>query len=842
MTSSYSFKFLSLFLAILILFPLRPVYSAIEMNKREFLVNLTERREARDVFERMDDGQLKFLTSIGKTKFERFRERYINAETRRGSTQTREEVETLKNQPILKKDLQHFFELGVEDLVGDPVTMRISLGANDEVNEVVLFDRENNFYRIKFTVGLSLGDLQRIAMQDEFLDEFTLQRRSLRDGALVRAGQQEVPEVSEVSEISVRREITDTFDAREGFDFGETRDVPDRRDTRDVPDQWDQWDMQDQPDERECQSELCEQYEPQEIYETQDEQECQSESCSQEEEVTEAGARTEGGGVVLIPQTPRYRRGSGLGVSTPAEIGEDGQKVNWDTVIGHYLGARNFSEWLEQYPNGSKQQYDFMRLIAWRRAMIDRIIAYRNGEFDEEWWLKKYNQIMRSRRFRDIANIPEERDLLLENARNHFNSGEHGPQPYPDDSTWIVILAASAGEIIFGSGGMSQQPPFSPPSDYQPPSSWEDFQAQQEANVQKQSSLTNEDQSWEDILGDFYGQPAEEEQGSYDMTNTLGLNQGQTQFGGLANALTQLSQTQIESELPSGNGVIGEVNRANIYGLSGMSYLGLGQGYVYHTNGAQTVQIGMEAIAAAIQSAIEEARANVAFNSTQNGPNFLMPTNSLFADNVNHPFNPRSTGFLGCFNFMVPIVQTSSFTERAIPHQFTESNRFLVEIGSSIFRHIIAGPVLFQLPDGTIVDETAFGFRREGFGESANDRSKFIITETNFESGLRELGVEEGFISTTSLALRELLQQLKQEGKISRIADFEGGFIVEVNQTQTIMKNVKGVLGNRAFPDAFPLNMRINTNSNGASNLLDQTFPNHEPPGLENVGESSIPD
>lgn len=134
-----------------------------EKVSRRFLVAPMEegRADVRDVYERQPDLSLKYVTSMGQEKFRLFEERYVAS---RAGEKDEEARARRQNQPIFKKDLTAFFPIGVGDLAGDPVTMRVSVGARGEVNQVQIFDTAQNKIVLDIPTDLTLEDRQKIAL------------------------------------------------------------------------------------------------------------------------------------------------------------------------------------------------------------------------------------------------------------------------------------------------------------------------------------------------------------------------------------------------------------------------------------------------------------------------------------------------------------------------------------------------------------------------------------------------------------------------------------------------------------------------------------------------------
>lgn len=137
-----------------------------EEVKRRYLISRTEEKAAAawDVFERQPDQSLQFLTSLGETKYQRFVDRYVAPR----SGESSDEVQSrLQNQPIYKADLLDMAPVGVEDLEGDPVIMRVTLGAKGELNQVRLFDSAQNKLILDFTTELSIDDREKVKLGHE---------------------------------------------------------------------------------------------------------------------------------------------------------------------------------------------------------------------------------------------------------------------------------------------------------------------------------------------------------------------------------------------------------------------------------------------------------------------------------------------------------------------------------------------------------------------------------------------------------------------------------------------------------------------------------------------------
>lgn len=132
-----------------------------EQNARRYLVHLTSEEGIRgwDLFEQQPDGSLKFLTSIGEIKFERFKERYIE---RLGGESSEEVQSRHQNQPVYKKNLTYFIPVGVNQLEGDPLTMRITLGPKGELNRVRLSGTSQNQVIIDFATEIAKKDRRKM--------------------------------------------------------------------------------------------------------------------------------------------------------------------------------------------------------------------------------------------------------------------------------------------------------------------------------------------------------------------------------------------------------------------------------------------------------------------------------------------------------------------------------------------------------------------------------------------------------------------------------------------------------------------------------------------------------
>ncbi len=121
-----------------------PVSAAPETETRH-IANLNERAQARDYFEvDKKTGQLGYKASVGDRKTQFFRQNY-NAP---------------KERAITTEEVGEFLPPSVIKNLDREVTMQVSVGAMNEVNEVLLFDRSGNASHVLYTAETDVKTLQ----------------------------------------------------------------------------------------------------------------------------------------------------------------------------------------------------------------------------------------------------------------------------------------------------------------------------------------------------------------------------------------------------------------------------------------------------------------------------------------------------------------------------------------------------------------------------------------------------------------------------------------------------------------------------------------------------------
>ncbi len=117
-----------------------------ERGKREFLVNLEEGKESRDIFLRQKDGSLIPVGMMTDAMYQKFLH----------------DAEQKRNQPVFQKDLEPLPGEVFSNMEQGPLNVDITLGAKGEISRIDVADADKeNQSELHFTVNLSLNELKK---------------------------------------------------------------------------------------------------------------------------------------------------------------------------------------------------------------------------------------------------------------------------------------------------------------------------------------------------------------------------------------------------------------------------------------------------------------------------------------------------------------------------------------------------------------------------------------------------------------------------------------------------------------------------------------------------------